>query len=224
MGIINFLRYQFNLIKHRRMWRLQNTHNMTLLENLCPIELVKVGRYSYGSFTVKSFNNISHLSIGNFCSIAGEVTFLLNAEHDISTISTYPFKVMVMGQKAEACTKGDIIVDDDVWIGERATIMSGVHIGQGAVIAAGSVVTHDIPPYAVVGGVPAKIIKYRFSKEIINGLLKVDYSKLTKERISTHIDELYSKLSDVKQLAWLPQKTMAKQSNCVRSQNLTGTD
>lgn len=114
---------------------------------------------------------------------------------------------MVMGQKAEACTKGDIIVDDDVWIGERATIMSGVHIGQGAVIAAGSVVTHDIPPYAVVGGVPAKIIKYRFSKEIIDGLLKVDYSKLTKEMISTHIDELYSKLSDVKQLAWLPQKT-----------------
>ena len=151
-------------------------------------------------------NHKSHLSIGSFCSIAGEVTFLLNAEHDISTISTYPFKVMVMGQKAEASTKGDIIVDDDVWIGERATIMSGVHIGQGAVIAAGSVVTHNVPPYAVVGGVPAKVIKYRFSKQIIDALLKVDYSKLTKEMISSHIDILYSKLSDLEQLEWLPQK------------------
>lgn len=206
MSIFNSILYRYILLKNRVLWRRKNKHNRTILLSLCPLNLISVGNYSYGRLKVSSMNHKSHLSIGSFCSIAGEVTFLLNAEHDISTISTYPFKVMVMGQKAEACTKGDIIVDDDVWIGERATIMSGVHIGQGAVIAAGSVVTHDIPPYAVVGGVPAKIIKYRFSKEIIDGLLKVDYSKLTKERISTHIDELYSKLSDVKQLAWLPQK------------------
>lgn len=207
MSIFNSILYRYLLLKNRVLWRRKNKHNRTILHSLCPLNLISVGNYSYGRLKVSSMNHKSHLSIGSFCSIAGEVTFLLNAEHDISTISTYPFKVMVMGQKAEASTKGDIIVGDDVWIGERATIMSGVHIGQGAVIAAGSVVTHNVPPYAVVGGVPAKVIKYRFSKQIIDALLKVDYSKLTKEMISSHIGILYSKLSDLEQLEWLPKKS-----------------
>lgn len=207
MSIFNSILYRYLLLKNRVLWRRKNKHNRTILHSLCPLNLISVGNYSYGRLKVSSMNHKSHLSIGSFCSIAGEVTFLLNAEHDISTISTYPFKVMVMGQKAEASTKGDIIVGDDVWIAERATIMSGVHIGQGAVIAAGSVVTHNVPPYAVVGGVPAKVIKYRFSKQIIDALLKVDYSKLTKEMISSHIGILYSKLSDLEQLEWLPKKS-----------------
>lgn len=206
MSIFNSILYRYLLLKNRVLWRRKNKHNRTILLSLCPLNLISVGNYSYGRLKVSSMNHKSHLSIGSFCSIAGEVTFLLNAEHDISTISTYPFKVMVIGQKAEASTKGDIIIDDDVWIGERATIMSGVHIGQGAVIAAGSVVTHDVPPYAVVGGVPAKVIKYRFSKEIIDSLLKVDYGKLTKEMISAHIDELYTELSELNQITWMPKK------------------
>lgn len=207
MKIFNSILCRYLLLKNRVLWRRKNKHNRTILHSLCPLNLISVGNYSYGRLKVSSMNHKSHLSIGSFCSIAGDVTFLLNAEHDISTISTYPFKVMVMGQKAESSTKGDIIVGDDVWIGERATIMSGVHIGQGAVIAAGSVVTHNVPPYAVVGGVPAKVIKYRFSKQIIDALLKVDYSKLTKEMISSHIEILYSKLSDLEQLEWLPKKS-----------------
>lgn len=106
----------------------------------------------------------------------------------------------------DAFSKGDIIVDDDVWIGYGATIMSGVHIGQGAVVAAGAVVTKDVPPYAIVGGVPAKVIKYRFEPEMIEELLKVDYSKLTKEDIEKHIDDLYKKLKDPSQLDWMPKK------------------
>ena len=84
--------------------------------------------------------------------------------------------------------------------------MSGVHIGQGAVIATKSVVTKDVPPYAIVGGVPAKIIKYRFEPEIIEELLKVDYNKLTDEMIKEQINELYTELKDIKQLDWMPKK------------------
>ncbi|MGN9105593.1 DapH/DapD/GlmU-related protein [Oliverpabstia intestinalis] len=96
-----------------------------------------------------------------------------------------------MNVEVESFAKGDIRVDDDVWIGYGASIMSGVHIGQGAVVAAGAVVTKDVPPYAIVGGVPAKVIKYRFEPEMIEELLKVDYSELTKEDIEKHIDDLY---------------------------------
>ena len=107
---------------------------------------------------------------------------------------------------SERFSKGNIEVDDDVWIGYGATIMSGAHIGQGAVVAAGAVVTKDVAPYAIVGGVPVKIIKYRFPEAMIEELLKIDYSKLTEEAIKSHIDELYTELEDVGQLEWLPKK------------------
>ena len=111
-----------------------------------------------------------------------------------------------MGNQTEATSKGDIIVDDDVWIGQRALIMSGVHIGQGAIIASGAVVTKDVPPYAIVGGVPARIIRFRFSEKIIKELLKIDYSMLSYEMIREHVDDLYLTLSDPSQLKWLPKK------------------
>ena len=111
-----------------------------------------------------------------------------------------------MNEKQEGVSKGNIIVDDDVWIGFRSTILSGVHIGQGAIVAAGSVVTKDVPPYAIVGGVPAKVIKYRFSPEMITELLRVDYSQLTEELVKEHIEDLYKDLEDKGQLQWLPKK------------------
>lgn len=84
----------------------------------------------------------------------------------MSGVSTYPFKRKLFHGGEEAVSKGDIIVGDDVWVGYGATILSGVHIGQGAVIAAGAVVNKDVPPYAIVGGIPAKVIKYRFSESV----------------------------------------------------------
>ena len=116
---------------------------------------------------------------------------------------TYP---LIDDVKINSRSKGAIIVDDDVWIGYGATIMSGVHIGQGAVVAAGAVVTKDVPPYAIVGGVPAKVIKYRIEPEMIEELLKIDYGKLTKEDIAKHIDDLYTELNDPSQLDWMPKK------------------
>lgn len=168
---------------------------------------LEIGKYSYGKIGVVAFNTISKIKIGSFCSIAQEVKFILDADHSISTISSYPFKVKMLGtENFEANSKGDIIVDDDVWIGYGAKILSGVHINQGAVVAAGSVVVTDIPPYAVVGGVPAKVIKYRFESDIIKELLKIDYNSLSINDIEKHLDDLYTDLNDKHQLDWMPKK------------------
>ena len=103
---------------------------------------------------------------------------------------------------------GGIVVEDDVWIGFGATILSGVHIGQGAVVAAGALVTKDVPPYAIVGGVPAKLIKYRFEQELVRELVDIDYSRLDKQDVREHLDELYSELREKDQLGWLPKRQM----------------
>lgn len=107
--------------------------------------------------------------------------------------------------ESQPYAKGDIIVEDDAWIGYGAAILSGVHIGQGAVVAADSIVTKDVPPYAIVGGVPAKVIKYRFAPEMIAELMKVDYSRLDRSAIEQHVDDLYQPLTDASQLAWMPK-------------------
>ena len=135
-----------------------------------------IGNYSYGIINVSSDTD-NKLIIGNYCSIAENVKFLLGLDYPTNLVSTYPFKSYFMNG-IDAISKGDIIVNDDVWIGCGATILSGVHISQGAIIAVGAVVTKDIPPYAIVGGVPANILKYRFSKEIIQELLKINYEHL----------------------------------------------
>lgn len=192
--------------KLKRNWRKKNSVNDTHAMNQFNFANVSVGRYSYGELNVVDFCDSHKLVIGNYVSIAQNVTFLLNGEHYVDHISSFPFKVKVMGEQAEAFSKGDIVVYDDVWIGYGATIMSGVHIGQGAVIAADAVVTKDIPPYAIVGGVPAKVIKYRFSPEIIEKLMKIDYSKLDKETVEKNIDKLYEPITEDTDLSWLPQK------------------
>lgn len=200
--IINKVKRKFFFYK----WRKLNKHNTTSPINEFTISNVSVGKNTYGGLYVLSFNDCSHLYIGSYCSIAPSVAFVLSADHYTRNISSFPYKVKVMGEAFEGVSKGDIIVDDDVWIGYGATILSGVHIGQGAVIAAGAVVTSDIPPYAIVGGVPAKVIKYRFEPKLIEDLLKIDYNKLTKEEIEKNINNLYTELKDTSQLDWMQKK------------------
>ena len=209
MGIISYLKQKVTNKRIRKEWRNLNKHNDTMLINTRSASNIRVGNFTYGS--VNSYNeNLDYtLKIGNFCSIAPEVVFLLAVDHNLDTISTFPFKVKCLQSiPKEAISKGDIVIDDDVWIGYGAMILSGVHIGQGAVIAAGAVVTKDVDPYTIVGGVPAKPIKKRFSEDLIAELLNVDYSKLTKKMISDHINELYCPLTSIEQLSWMPRKEM----------------
>ena len=200
--VLNKLRkYKFN-----RAWKQKNDHNFTTTVGKLPLDKVTIGRNTYGFIDALFSNPENKLIIGNYCSIAQGVKFLPSTDHALDRISTYPFKALCLTGELEALSKGDIVVDDDVWIGYGTTVLSGVHIGQGAAVAAGSVVTKDVPPYAIVGGVPAKVIKYRFEPEMIQALLQIDYSKLDGEMIRQHADDLYEKLESPEQLSWLPKK------------------
>ncbi|MEA4974053.1 Virginiamycin A acetyltransferase [bioreactor metagenome] len=127
--------------------------------------------------------NNDKLIIGKFCSIACGAKFIFtSANHTLKSLSTYPFPIFFeewnldKGQVASAWdNKGDIVIGNDVWIGYEAIILSGVHIGDGAIIGTRAVVTKDIPPYTVVGGVPAKEIKKRFDEETIKILQKIQW-------------------------------------------------
>lgn len=206
MRIINYLKWRLLERKTKKEWRAKNKHNDTVLKSWIDYNRVVIGQGTYGDISILSDDKDSKLIIGNYCSIAENVKFLLGVEHRLNCISTFPFKSKMLNKTMEGISKGNIVIEDDVWIGYGAMIMSGVHIGQGAVIAAGSVVTKDVLPYAIVGGSPAKIIRFRFESEVIEELLNVDYSKITKEMVKEHLDELYTNLENIKQLDWLPKR------------------
>ena len=136
------------------------------------------------------------LIIGKFCMIASGATFIMNgANHLTDAISTYPFAIFGNGWEGAMegktyPTKGDTIIGNDVWIGYKATIMAGVKIGDGAIIASQSVVTKDVAPYSIVGGNPAKEIRKRFSNEKIERLLKMQWWNWDLEKITKHIQDL----------------------------------
>lgn len=189
-------------------WRQLNTHNFTSVSKPFDLKRVRVGKMTYGQLNVMSYHDIdTTLTIGNYCSIAGNVKFFLDGEHCVDTISTFPFKYYYTdSDEVDNVTKGSIVVGDDVWIGHSATILSGVTVGQGAVIAAGALVCKDVPPYAIVGGVPAKVIKYRVSEKLREKLLKLDFLKFDDNFVKEHIDLLYKTIDDDTNLDWLPYK------------------
>lgn len=142
--------------------------------------------------------NGDRLIIGKFCSIACGVKFLFNSgNHKMSSLSTYTFPLffeewgLEKGKVTEAWDhKGDIVIGNDVWIGYEAVILSGVSIGDGAVIGCRAVVTRDVLPYTVVGGVPAKPIRKRFDEDTIAELLEIKWWDWPEEKIAERITDI----------------------------------
>lgn len=175
-----------------------------------------VGKHTYGASSIKiqQWGEGAKLYIGKFCSIAGGVEVMLGGNHRMDWVSTYPFGHVsqqifpTYKGGGHPVTKGDVIIGNDVWIGDGVTILSGVNIGDGAVIATKSIVTKNVEPYSVVGGNPAKYIKHRFDKEIIEKLLYYkwwdldDYviDSLSPLLCSSNFNKLFQTLDNIKKL------------------------
>jgi len=141
--------------------------------------------------------NKDRLIIGKFCSIATGAKFIMNgANHRLAALSTYPFPVLAerwdppLTAPQAWDNKGDITIGNDVWIGFEAVFLAGVHVGDGAIIGTRAVVTKDVPPYAIVGGVPARVIRKRFDDHVIERLLAIRWWDWPIEKITRHVDAL----------------------------------
>ncbi|MGH2665059.1 MAG: CatB-related O-acetyltransferase [Flavobacterium sp.] len=187
------------MIRFRLKWKSANKHNYIVPWAIFPMEKVRVGKMSYGPLDVKCFGNTDEsLIIGDYVSISSHVIFILGGNHQINTLSNYPLhsKLIGLSPQRDAAVKGPIIVENEVWIGTGAIILSGVTLGKGSIVAAGAVVTKDIPPYAIAGGNPAKVIRYRFDEATVNQLKDLSISDFDEKTIKDNIDEFYKPLSD----------------------------
>lgn len=184
--------------------------SVCFVKNVITRPTIIVGDYTYYD-DVKGAENfeehVTHhyeflgdrLIIGKFCAIASGVEFVMNgANHRMNSVSTYPFNIMGHGWEKSAPLledlpfKGDTVVGNDVWIGQNVTIMPGVQIGDGAIVAANSVVTKDVPPYHIIGGNPSRILKRRFDEELIDYLLEIKWWDWSAEKIFRNLEELCS--------------------------------
>lgn len=147
---------------------------------------VQKGRHTYGDLQLNVWSRPNVVvKTGAFCSFGPNIRIIIDGNHRIDTFSTYPLVALFPEVPPNNWGKETPTIGNDVWIGSDVTIYSGVTIGDGAVIAGQSVVTKPVPPYAVVGGNPAKVLKYRFDDAIIQDLLDVKWWELPDEFIHT---------------------------------------
>lgn len=191
----------------------RDDHESVYLKNVIKGPNIFVGDYTFYNDYVNDptqfeKNNVQYhypvnndkLVIGKFCSIACGARFIFTAaNHALNSLSTYPFPVFAdewnldWKNVADAWdNKGDIVIGNDVWIGYEAVIMPGVHIGDGAIVGTRAVVTKDIPPYSIAGGVPAKEIRKRFNQETIDALQKLQWWDWPYDKIKEHLPDIMS--------------------------------
>ncbi|MBR8829425.1 MAG: Vat family streptogramin A O-acetyltransferase [Gomphosphaeria aponina SAG 52.96 = DSM 107014] len=201
----------------------KNPHPMAGFPQICYIKNVVanpniiIGDYTYYDDPEDSENferNVLYhypfigdkLIIGKFCALARGVKFMMNgANHQMSGFSTYPFAIFgndwgrVISKQEELVFKGDTVIGNDVWLGYEAVIMPGVNIGDGAIVAAKSVVTKDVQPYTIVGGNPAKLLRQRFPDETIKTLLEIAWWNWDIEKITRNLEKIVAAdLADLK--------------------------
>lgn len=156
--------------------------------------IIQWGVGTYGIPSIISFDKRSTVSVGKYVSIASNVTFLLGANHVTGLVTTYPIdRIDATKDTSDSNEIGNLEIENDVWIGYGVTIIGGIKIGNGAIIAAGAVVVDEVSPYSVVGGVPAKVIKYRFSNEYIEKLQVIKWWNWDKKVIQERQSDIYSR-------------------------------
>lgn len=163
------------------------------------------GTYFDRNVNIISWSNNYNVYLGKYNSIGRDCNFFLHANHRIDWITTSsqlwgpvtPEIADLHMEMGHPTCKGNIIVENDVWIGAKSTIMSGVKIHNGSVVGSGSTVTKDVPPYSIVVGNPAKIVKYRFNPKQIESLLKIAWWDWTEDRIKTEAKTLWSNNIDI---------------------------
>jgi acetyltransferase-like isoleucine patch superfamily enzyme len=173
----------FKRIKRKlnRIFKLNKENDLIFTKNYFVGKAYIIGDYTYGHPKVLYDNGGANLEIGKYCSIAEGVSIFLGGNHRQDWITTYPFPWLpqyfpeLSHIKNHTSTKGSVIIENDVWIGQNASVLSGVTIENGAVIAASSVVTKNIGPYEIWGGNPAKFIKKRFTDEVIAELQEIKW-------------------------------------------------
>ena len=186
----------------------KNLPRICFIKNTITRPNIIVGDYTYYDDPVDSEHFEDHVThhydfigdkliIGKFCAIAKGVEFIMNgANHKMNGFTTYPFNIMANGWEKNTPSftdlpiKGDTVIGNDVWIGQNVTVLPGVHIGDGCIIGANSVVASDIPPYTVAAGNSCKVKKTRFDDKTIEFLLKLKWWDWNIEKISANLDSL----------------------------------
>jgi acetyltransferase-like isoleucine patch superfamily enzyme len=160
---------------------------------------VDIGERSYGlrRECFIAYHPDDHVMIGKYCSIGDGVRFVFG-EHRTNKVTTFPLRAMCFHDDphADALTKGDIVVGHDVWLGAGAIVLSGVKIGNGAIVAAGAVVAKDVPPYSIVGGVPANVIRMRLSESQIAALEKIQWWNWPLEKVKANLECFYGDVDE----------------------------
>ena len=188
------------------IYPMKGNNKLVFLKNFVKAQNIIVGDYTYfddqrnGPDKFEEYNvlynyNFSKvkLIIGKFCAIAAETRFIMTGDHKLDAISTYPFPIFQQGwEKAfdvfDLPVKGDIVVGNDVWFGYNSTIRNGVTVGDGAIIGANAFVVKDVPPYAIVGGNPGKVVKMRFDDKTIERLLQIAWWNWDIEKINENLE------------------------------------
>ncbi len=159
--------------------------------------LLEIGDHSYGCPDIVTHRgDTARVRVGDFCSLAADIEILVGGNHRVDWVSTYPFRAMFRLEGAfedgHPATKGDVVIGNDVWIGRGAKILSGVTVGDGAAIAGYSLVVKDVPPYTIVGGNPAKVIRRRFPDDQIDALLRIAWWTWSLDKIIEEVPALQS--------------------------------